>query len=174
MLVHRAVSHYGYTVASIPEAVRYWSSVFGAGPFLLIEKMQLDSVSHHGESCTFVHSAAFGQWGNLAIELMQIYECSPPSLAQRFFPGPMPLVNHVAFLSPEPEADSARLDEMGCRQFMHSRIGPVEARLHDATHTIGCAVEIHRQNDFIEGFFTHVRDIARGWDGRDPLRPFSG
>jgi methylmalonyl-CoA/ethylmalonyl-CoA epimerase len=169
---NRPVNHYGYAVTDIEEAARAWSAMVGAGPFLLIEKMQFDCISHFGEDCVFLHSAAFGQWGSIAIELMKIYECTPPSLAQRFLPGAMPVLNHVSYLSPDPEGDSAALDARGVRLFMRAKIGEVDVRLHDATHTIGCSIEIHRKTPFIEGFFAQIERESRGWDGRDPVRLF--
>jgi methylmalonyl-CoA/ethylmalonyl-CoA epimerase len=174
MLLNRPVNHLGFAVAHIPEAVQYWSSALGAGPFVLIERMQFDSISHFGEPCTYVHSAAFGQWGAVAIELMQFYELAPPSLAQRIIPGAMPVLNHVAYLSPEPEADSTRLDALGLKLFLRAKFGEVEVSLHDARHAVGYAIEIHRQSAFIEGFFASLAELARGWDGTDPLRPFGG
>jgi methylmalonyl-CoA/ethylmalonyl-CoA epimerase len=172
MLENRPVNHYGYAVANIGEAARAWSSMFGAGPFLLIEKMRFDSISYFGEDCTYVHSAAFGQWGSIAIELMQFYECSPPSLSQRMLPGLMPVLNHVAYLSPDPGADGARLEAAGVKEFLHAKFGEVEVRLYDATRVIGCAIEIHRKSAFIEEFFGLVERESRGWDGRDPVRLF--
>jgi len=172
MLKNRPVCHYGYAVANIREAARTWSTLFGVGPFLLIEKMEFDSISYFGEECTYVHSAAFGQWGSTAIELMQFYECSPPSLAQRLLSNSMPVLNHVAYLSEDPAADAARLESVGAGEFLHAKFGEVEVRLYDARHVIGCAVEIHRKSAFIEEFFERVARESRGWDGRDPVRVF--
>jgi methylmalonyl-CoA/ethylmalonyl-CoA epimerase len=172
MLENRPVSHYGYAVPNIAEAARTWSTLFGAGPFLLIEKMQFDAISYFGEACTYVHSAAFGQWGSTAVELMQFYECSPPSLAQKIFPSRMPVLNHVAYLSSDPAADGVRLASVGATEFLYAKMGEVEVRLYDAAHVMGCAVEIHRKTAFIQGFFDRVERESRGWDGRDPLRLF--
>lgn len=172
MLINRPVSHFGYVVPNIPAAAHHWSSLFGAGPFLLIEKMQFEQLSHYGEPCTFLHSAAFGQWGSVAIELMQIYEISPPSFAQMMIPSVVPVLNHVSYLSPEPEADSARLDTLGMPKFLQAKIGEVQVALHDATKTIGSVIEIHRQSPFIEGFFADIKAASQGWDGTQPLRPY--
>ncbi len=173
MLLDRPFSHYGYAVPDIGQAVRHWTTLLGAGPFFLIENMQFDSVLHHGRTCVFDHSAAFGQCGPVAIELMQIADISPPSLAQRIVPGAMPVLNHVAYLSPDIAADSAALDEKGAEKFLEARFGEVEVRVHDARHLIGCNLELHRRGEFIESFFDAVRQASVDWDGEEPLRLFS-
>lgn len=172
MLRNRVFSHYGYAVADLASAVEHWHSVLGAGPFFVVEDMRFDAITHHGRPCTLRHSAAFGQWQSVAIELMQIEECTPPSLAQHMIPGPMPVLNHVAYLSDDPEADSQSLHSMGAPLFLNARFGEVEVVVHDARDKIGCNVEIHRKSEFIESFFSMVREASVGWDGADPLRVF--
>jgi methylmalonyl-CoA/ethylmalonyl-CoA epimerase len=172
MLKDRVVSHYGYAVDDMAQAVRHWSTVLGAGPFVLIENMQFDSITHLGEPCTFQHSAAFGQWGPIAIELMLITDCTPPSLARQMIPGAMPVLNHVSYLSENPDKESAYLDGLGAPKFLEARFGAVEVKVHDASHLIGCNVEIHLKSDFIEGFFANVKRLSDGWNGQNPLRPF--
>lgn len=174
MLQHRVASHYGYAVADIGDAVRHWSDLLGAGPFFLVEDMAFDHISYRGADCTFVHSAAFGQWGSVAIELMQISQCSPRSFAESMIPGPMPILNHIAYLSPDLDRDSASLESLGAPAFLHARFGEVEVRVHDAVDKVGCNIEIHRKSDFIESFFAHVKNASIGWDGTTPLRGFAG
>jgi hypothetical protein len=80
LLANRTVSHFSYSVANIEKAVGYWSSALGAGPFFVLEHMKFDWAEHRGKPCTFDHSAAFGQWGPIAIELQQIHAGTAPRL----------------------------------------------------------------------------------------------
>jgi len=64
----------------------------------------------------------------------------------------MPVLNHVAYLSPD-LAPTVRGLRLRVKEFLHAKFGEVEVRLYDATHVIGCAIEIHRKSAFIEEFF---------------------
>lgn len=167
----RPVSHVSYVVHDLEQAVAHWSSVLGAGPFFLVERVAFDELSHHGQPCTWDHSAAFGQWGSIAIELQQLHRSDPPTLTELLQPGPAPGINHVAYISPTPEEDSARLSADGHELFLHGRSGNLEIRFHDTRATLGQAVEIHRRGDGIEHAFRRIASAAEGWDGSNALRP---
>ena len=115
LLTNRTVSHFSYSVVSIERAVHYWSSALGAGPFFVLEHMNFDWAEHRGKPCTFDHSAAFGQWGPIAIELQQVHAgTAPATLTELLIPSPSPVINHVAYITPTPEEDSAQLSAGGC------------------------------------------------------------
>jgi methylmalonyl-CoA/ethylmalonyl-CoA epimerase len=172
LLANRTVSHIAYAVSDIEKAAHDWSSTLGAGPFVIIERMKFDQVLHHGKACVFDHSAAFGQWGPIVIELQQIFASAPATLTERLIPGPPPVINHVAYISPEPEADSAQLAAAGYELFLYAKFSEVEVRFHDTRAILGQAIEIHRQCRFLEEFFGQIAGAARGWDGTAPLRPW--
>jgi hypothetical protein len=58
-------------------------------------------------------------------------------------------------------------------EYLSSRLGDVEATLHDGTAVLGHSLEIHAESEGLRGFFAMVMDAARGWDGSRPLRPLS-
>lgn len=151
--------------------MKHWSSTLGAGPFFLVERVAFDELTHHGQPCTWDHSAAFGQWGSIAIELQQVFASDPPGLTEKLLPGPMPVFNHVAYISPTPEEDSAELAAAGYELFLHGGTGRLEIFFHDTRGALGQAVEIHRQGDGIEHAFRRIAEAASGWDGKDALRP---
>jgi catechol 2,3-dioxygenase-like lactoylglutathione lyase family enzyme len=169
-LPQRPVSHVSYAVADLERAVAWWSSTLGAGPFFLVDHVAFDELTHHGEPCVWDHSAAFGQWGSMAIELQELHRCDPPALTELLVPAAVPVFNHVAYLSPTPEADSAELAAAGHELFLHGRSGELEIRFHDTRAALGQAIEIHRQGPRIEFAFARIAEAARGWDGRDALR----
>jgi len=167
----RPVSHLGYAVTDIEEAVHHWSSTLGAGPFFLVPDIEFDEVIHRGEPAVFAHSAAFGQWGSIAIELMQVKTTSPPELTRMLVPGSLPAINHVAYISDTAEQDSADLAAAGFELLMYAKGGEMEIRWHDTRAALGHTIEIHRDCNFINAAFRRIADGARNWDGRDPLRP---
>ncbi|MEO8906688.1 MAG: VOC family protein [Microbacteriaceae bacterium] len=167
----RPISHISYAVENISSAVDHWHRILGAGPFFLVERVTFDEVTSRGEPAVWDHAAAFGQWGSISIELQQIFSASPSWLVPLFTPGPLPVINHVAFITETPEDDSAQLSAAGYEQFLHARFGGVDVRFHDTRAALGHAVEIHRASDELEAAFERIAAASRGWDGTDPLRP---
>jgi hypothetical protein len=165
----RPIVHVSYEVADIPSAVEQWGRLFGAGPFFLLDRQVFDQTTHNGAPASWDHSAAFGQWGPIAVELQHTYEITPeaPLRAQVVGRGAGP--NHVAFIAADPEAESARLAQLGFPQALFAKRGPVELRFHYIP-VLGHAVEIHKESDFLLEFFAMVAKTADGWDGADPLR----
>lgn len=173
-LSNRTVSHISYVVSDIEKAANYWSSTLGAGPFYIIENINFDKVTHYDKPCTFDHSAAFGNFGSIIIELQQMHNIAPQSLKELLIPGPLPVINHVAYISPEPEEDSAMLAAKGFELFLYAKFGEVEVRFHNTREILGQPIEIHRKCKFIDDFFNHIARAARDWDGKNILRPFEG
>jgi catechol 2,3-dioxygenase-like lactoylglutathione lyase family enzyme len=167
-MLARPISHVSYVVEDIERAVDFWVAMFGAGPFHVLERIEFDAIEHRGGPATLDHSAAFGQWGAIAVELQQVYDAQPAELAARVAGG-APRVNHIAYISPDVEADSRRLEQAGMPRFMFAKLGPVEVTFHDAP-ALGHAIELHRESDHIYGFFGAIAEAARGWDGSEPLR----
>ena len=170
-ILDRPISHISYAVPNIAAAVEHWATTLGAGPFFLIDRVRFDEVSYQGEPAVWEHAAAFGQWGAVCIELQEISEASPPRIAELLVPGPMPVVNHVAYLSETPEADSAELSAAGNALFLHARFGGVEVWFHDTSAILGHAIEIHRNSERLIKSFEMIAAAAREWDGTRPLRP---
>lgn len=171
-VLNRPISHISYAVEDIEAAVTQWSTLMGAGPFFLIDRVRFDEVTTRaGLPAVWEHAAAFGQWGSLCIELQQLDDVRPPQLRELLTPGDMPVVNHVAYVSDTPEDDSAELTAAGYDLFLHAVFGRVEVWFHDTRAVLGHAVEIHRASPQLTEAFQRIADAARDWDGSLPLRP---
>ena len=170
LLGNRVAHHMSYIVDDIEKAVHQWSTVLGAGPFYLIERMVFDEMSHHGKPCVFDHSAAFGQWGSMFVELQQVFASGPDSLTRCLIPAKPPAINHLAYLSPVPEQDSAELTAAGHDLFLHAKFGPVEIWMHDTRAVLGQSIEVHRDCAFLHEFFGQIASAHKSWDGTNPLR----
>jgi hypothetical protein len=164
----RAIQHISYVVDDLERAVVEWGRIFGAGPFFLLDHIEFDEIQHDGAAASFDHSAAFGQWGPIAVELQQIHSIEPPSLDEQIRRRG-PAVNHVSYVADDAEAESRRLESLGLHQFLYAKTGPIEVRFHELPG-MAHAVEIHQRNDFLEGFMAMTATAAEGWDGSEPLR----
>ena len=76
-----------YFVSDIRSAAERMHRSFGAGPFYVIENIRLARAEHWGESCLFVHSSAYGQWGSVMLELVQQDVEGPSPFRDLFPPG---------------------------------------------------------------------------------------
>lgn len=165
----RPLSHVGYAVSDIERAAHAWAAAVGAGPFFLLGRMTFDSAVSDGAPARWDHSAAFGQWGSIAIELQQMHDTAPERLATAL-DVPPPAINHVAYVTDTPEAESERLAAAGHALVLHATSGPIDLRFHEGHGQFGHAIEIHRRTDFLVDAFKGFAEAADGWDGRDPLR----
>jgi hypothetical protein len=171
ILRSRPISHVSYAVNNLEKAVEHWTTVLGAGPFFVVDKVGFDEISFNGGPCVWEHSAAFGQWGSISVELQENRRTEPAAFTRLVLPGPLPVVNHVAYLSETPEEDSRELAAAGHRLFLHARFGGIEMRFHDTTAAIGHPVEIHRDSAALRSNFSRIAAAALNWDGSNPLRP---
>jgi Glyoxalase/Bleomycin resistance protein/Dioxygenase superfamily len=165
----RPVHHVGYVVPDLRAAIDRWVTTVGAGPFFMMEHMQLDEALYLGEPCVFDHSMAFGQWGPIAIELQEMHDVQPAALARRVAANPG-RVNHAAFVSADPAQERDRLAELGMPTFLRLRKAHVEVTWHD-NPDLGHAVEVHRSSPELIALNDGFAQAARDWDGSEPLRP---
>ena len=100
----RPISHIGYAVKSIPQTVDLWSRAFGAGPFYTVDDVVFDEVTHRDGPAVFEHSSAFGQWGDITVELWEVRKLEPKAA---FGPrlNPINQLNHVAYWVDDVEVD---------------------------------------------------------------------
>jgi catechol 2,3-dioxygenase-like lactoylglutathione lyase family enzyme len=152
-LARRDIHHVAFDVADVSDAIRFFGAAFGMGPFYRLLNPHGDDPNHVG--------AGFGSWGGIFVELIATPSAVPPGA---------PRLNHVAYMSTEPEKESARLSELGLPKTREFRVGDVWPQFHDASHEMGCAIEIHQACRDLDEFFRMVAESSVGWDGSDPER----
>lgn len=167
------IGHVGYVVDDIEQAVDWAVSTFGAGPFFLVEHLPFDTCTFNGEPAHYDHSSAFGQWGDIKLELTVVHAADPPELG-RLVGGGAPRFGHVGMLVDDLEAESSALETAGLPVFHAGASGPVSARWHDGRTRLGHHVELLRRGPEIEGFYELIRSSSLGWDGSEPLRAGPG
>ena len=164
--------HSGYVVESIEATVQRLVGQFGAGPFILVENVPLEDVTSRGEPAQFEHSSAFGSCGGYPIELLAVARAAPERV-KAGLSGPLPRIHHVGYALPQTAADEVRVafEERGLDGYLSSRLNGEYTTVHDASATVGHDIEILVDAEPFREFFEMVLDVAKGWDGSDPLRP---
>jgi catechol 2,3-dioxygenase-like lactoylglutathione lyase family enzyme len=160
-----------YVVNDLRTAARQMSERYGAGPFYLVERIELVSATHRGRPCGFVHSSAYGQWGQVMLELVKQDDDGPSPFRDLYEPGREGL-HHLAFFVADLDQAIARYERDGMPLATRATTrGGVSFAFVDAAATLGHMIELYEPGETLLGFYGHVRAAAVGWDGRDPLRP---
>jgi len=164
-LLTRPIHHVGFNVPDLRAAVDIWASVYGVEPFYLNEHVTYDEATSGGRSAAWDHSAGFGQWGTMAVELQQTHELRPAELVGVVTAGGRSAINHVGITASDPAGESARLESLGFRLCMHARLEATEFFWHDATEKFGYCIEIITAGPELDAFFD---TIAQGVARREP------
>jgi len=159
-----------YRVNDIDEACHHWARTMGAGPFLLRRNMQV-SVTHRGEPAAYDHSAAFGQWGPVMLELIEVHRCFPDTLVEVIEHDIAGTLHHAACFVDDLDAASDALQADGVDLVMEV-ISTSGIRTHflDTRATSGALLEIYSPNEHLQGLYDKVKALAVDWDGSDPVR----
>src|SRR4051794_41766109 len=75
------IHHVGYVVDDLEAAATAMARTYGAGPFFAMEHLEFESATYLDAPATYDHSAAFGRWGHLLVELNVVHGAQPPELA---------------------------------------------------------------------------------------------
>lgn len=166
------IHHLGYVVDDLERGIHETASRLGAGPFYVLRDVPLTGTTSAGAPAVFRHSAAFGQWGHLVIELMQVDRCEPARVAEAM-EHVAPQLNHVSWAETSASLVSDALTDGGAPEFLRGSLDDISFVFHDARAVLGHNLEVHADTPGFRDFFTVVREGSRGWDGKDPVRELS-
>lgn len=152
-----------YAVDDVVQAAESWVAR-GAGPFFIREHIAVQNSRMHGEPAAFDHSSAYGQWGELMVELLCEHHRDDTRI------GPRVGVHHMAFFVDDVTATQARLVENGWKEALYAEAGATPFAMHDAREELGHLIEIYRDSDGLIDFYDMVRNAATDWDGSNPIR----
>jgi len=159
-----------YFVPDIRRAALDAHRRFGAGPFFVLDRIQLSRGTHRGQDCPFVHSSAYGQWGSVMMELVQQDEEGPSPFRDMYAPGESGL-HHMATIVESLPAAYAHYRASGLEvvTIAHTLTG-TEFAFIDATRTLGHMIEVYEGSQGLRDFYAMVRRASEGWNGADPIR----
>ena len=165
----RSVVKICYVVEDARSAALEWVRRHGAGPFF-----------HHAHyavqpfddpEMVFDHSSAFGQWGEVMVELMQVHELRPDRVRDAFLVRPG--IHHVTWFAPNLAEESARLEALGWPVLLSpTTTSGTTFTYHDARKDLGHLVLLYERRESNAAHYARVRAAAEGWDGSDPIREF--
>ena len=161
-----------YHVTDIRRAARDMAATFGAGPFFLNENITLSWAEHRGEPADFVHSSAFGQWGDVMLEVLQQEDDSTNTPYRDMYAANEEGLHHTAIMVADMDDAIEYFESNGMP--LATRCGirtrDTEFAFIDARKTLGHMIEIYPESEGLLGFYKMVRDASVGWTGDDPIR----
>ena len=159
-----------YLVDDVEAAARRYAAALGAGPFLVRRNIVSRDVQH-GDEGAYTHTAAYGQWGPVMLELIEVTDVRPAPVAEAVL-SLRTGIHHVANFVDDLDAASAAHEAAGHPLLMNLRTSSgIPVHFHDARATLGHLVELYEPTEHLLAHYRRVAALAVGWDGTDPVRP---
>jgi hypothetical protein len=159
-----------YFVSDIRHAAEKMSSITGAGPFFVMDNIELEWGLHRNKPCDFLHSSAYGQWGDVMMELVQ-QDSDGPSPFRDLYPPGQEGVHHVACFVDSLDATIEQYEKLGypLAARAKAKIG-TEFAFIDISQATGHMLEIYVADENLLGFYRFVKAASSNWDGSQLLR----
>ena len=158
-----------YAVSDIFRGVDKWIKDFGAGPFFIAEHIPIKNVIYRGHPSELDITVAYGQWGEIMIELVQD-NGEGPSIIRDLYPPQKSGLHHLAYFVNDMDLVSAKLIEEGYVLAMSGQAGENRFQFFDAISEMGHFLEIYEPIESLKFLYERVRSASINWDGSDPLR----
>lgn len=159
-----------YHVPDPERAAQDYARDFGWGPFFLFEHIPLAGCRYRGATARFDHSSAYGQAGELMIELITQHDDSPSVLRDLYAADEIG-VHHVAHFVPSLNDTLERARASGAQIALEAcTAGGTHFAMLDTSRELGHMIELYEGSGDLLKFYRHVRRAAEGWDGSEPLR----
>ncbi|MEZ5499891.1 MAG: VOC family protein [Steroidobacteraceae bacterium] len=161
---------FAYHVADPESAAHEFSRRYGWGPFFLLSHIPLRYAKYRGLPAVFDHSSAYGQAGELMVELICQHNDGPSALRDLYAPDDSGL-HHVAVFVPSVADVMADYGARGIAAALHAETATgVEFAMLDTSAELGHMLEIYEPGRDLTRFYAYVRRAAENWNGEQPLR----
>lgn len=162
-----------FVVDDLDGALRHWTETMGVGPFFVLEKIRFAELWFRGRRLEHLDlTVAIGYWHDLQIELIRQND-DTPSIYREFRARGLTGLQHMGVISASLDEELQRLAGRGIEPVQHGRTTANMRFAYVSTdHHAGGMVELIESGPAVEAAFRAMREAARGWDGRDPVRRF--
>ncbi len=141
-----------------------------AGPFFQLSHIALSSSLYRGSLTSFDHSSAYGQYGDLMIELIHQHD-DVPSAIRDMYDAQSPGWHHAAVFVDDVKASLEDANGLGmaCVLDAYTEDG-VRFAMIDARKRYNLVIEFYEPVEKLIKFYGFIRKKAIGWSGEAPLR----
>lgn len=164
------IFQYAYFVTDLTQAIRTWSSSFGAGPFFVTEHHKADAFMYRGTDTEADVSYAFGYSGGSQIQLIAQHD-RLGSIYRDMYGDDGHGFHHVAMLVEDYAGQRQRLIDRGLVLACELHANDIDACYFDARETTGGFIELHSHTERIANTFARWHQAHIDWDrAGDPIR----
>ena len=174
MLKGQPIIQVAYVVDDVCAAAERHHAQYGSGPFFFQPHYRMD-LNYRGNDVEFVHSAAFGQWGDVQVALMQQRDDLPSIINETHPLGGGYGLHHVSMTTDDLDLAIEELAAQGNAVAMSAFLPEAQMRaiMADTLSTLGHFLEIYERVPIIETFYRNVAEAAKGFDDKNLIRPMS-
>ncbi len=159
-----------YFVPDAKAAAEDMARRFGAGPFFFVPRIELAWGEHRGKPQSFLHSSAYGQWGDVMMELVQQDEEGPSPFRDMYGPGESG-IHHMAMMVDSLPDTYATCGELGIDVAAKAEtLTGTEFAFIDVIAQQGHMIEVYEKSEGLLGFYEMIKQAAVDWDGAKPVR----
>ena len=164
----------GVQTCALP-ILKFWTEVLLVGPFFYIPSVKVDWFRYRGAESAVEMSIALANSGDLQIELIQ-QRNDAPSMYKEFLDSGREGLQHMSYWTRDYQALYDRALSLGYKVGHEGQIGGEQGRFayFDTQAHPGTVVEISDISGSKGSFFEHIRRVATGWDGTNPIREVGG
>jgi catechol 2,3-dioxygenase-like lactoylglutathione lyase family enzyme len=164
------VMQLAFVPSDFDETLRFWTETMGAGPFFVLEHNVPEWAQYNGVDTRPDITMALGHWGDLQIEVIkQLNDAPSPYLDWRRAGGEG--LHHVCVLVDDMAAAKRTCTASGGKVVYDGRAGETLWSYVETGGGAGSILEMIQHAPPSRALMDMIRDAARGWDGRDPIRP---
>jgi Glyoxalase/Bleomycin resistance protein/Dioxygenase superfamily len=169
----RSYMQFCWLAPDLDAAMSAWTSKAGIGPFFRFDKVAYDQPRYRGKPGGNVDiSAAIAQAGDVQIELVCVKD-KQPSIWQEGTPASTSGLHHAALYCQNYDATVEAYAKAGSELIFTGLMMGFRVGWIDTVHTLGFFTELIDANPVADVVFAKIRDAAKDWDGKDPVRRLS-
>ena len=144
-----------YAVDDVWAGAARFAATTGAGPFFISAHIDVPVARVRGVASTFDHSSAYGQWGDVMVELVQEHT---PAI------GPAAgALHHLAFMVASLTDATTACAAQGWPELLHATTGGGQQFVFcDARADLGHLVELYEPSERLLAFYAAVAGAADG------------
>ncbi len=162
-----------YYVPDAREAAKAHSAAFGSGPFFVADHIPMSLARYRGKPGVFDHTSAYGQCGDVMIEMVQV-NSAEPSVFSDLYPDGGPGFHHVALIVDNLAETMRRFEREGFEEGFYGEVMPGAGfAMMDATRQFGHFIELYEPSPPLLGVYHLVKNASLTFDGSNICRDFA-
>jgi len=164
---------FGFIVEDIQKAMGSFTRHVNAGPWFLMERIQIRDVNYRGRVTQINASLAYGNSGHVQVELIQQHDDAPSVFTEMISTRGYGL-HHQGVAVKDFDVELGRFKEMGHEVAAYAVNDiPSRAAFLDTKGEFPTMIEVMETNETVEAMFAAIYHASVGWNGRNPVRGIS-